>query len=70
VILQLSIVDKSKLRYWLKEYTEYENEVQLHFYIQRKELCAILVLGKLSAIFFVDFKNCIIFAFGKYIKQQ
>jgi len=42
---QLSIVDKSKLRYWLKEYTEHENEVQLHFYIQSKELCAVLVLN-------------------------
>ena len=42
---QLSIVDRSKLRYWLKEYTEYENEAQLHFYIQSKELCAVLVLN-------------------------
>ena len=44
LVKQLSIVDKSKLRYWLKDYTEYENEVQLHFYIQSKELCAVLVL--------------------------
>ena len=42
---QLSIVDKSQLRYWLKDYTEFENEVQLHFYIQSKELCAVLVLN-------------------------
>ena len=42
---QLSIVDKSKLRYWLKDYTEYENEVQLHFYVQSEELCAVLVLN-------------------------
>ena len=41
---QLETVDKSNLRYWLKEYTEYENEVQLHFNIQSKELCAVLVL--------------------------
>ena len=45
LIKQLSVVDKSELRYWLKEYTEYENEVQLHFYIQSKELCAVLVLN-------------------------
>jgi hypothetical protein len=44
LIHQLSIVDKSKLRYWFKEYAEYENNVQLHFYIQSKELCAVLVL--------------------------
>ena len=44
LIKQLSIVNKSKLTYWFKEYIEYENEEQLHFYIQSKELCAILVL--------------------------
>lgn len=67
---QLSIVDKSKLRYWLKNYTENENEVQLHFYIQSKELCAVLVLdveqwGKLKQLktkkgkgrFNAEFKN-------------
>ena len=41
---QLSMVDKSELRYWLKEYIEKENEVQLYFNIQSKELCAVLVL--------------------------
>ena len=41
---QLSIVDKSKLTYWFKDYTEYENEELLHFHIQSKELCAVLVL--------------------------
>jgi hypothetical protein len=45
LIKQLSIIDKSKLRYWLKDYTENENEVQLHFYIQSNELCAVLVLN-------------------------
>lgn len=55
LIKQLSIIDKSKLRYWLKDYTEYENEVQFHFYIQSKELCAVLVLdieqwGKLEPL--------------------
>ncbi len=45
LIRQLSIVDKSKLTYWLKDYTEYDNEVQFHFYIQSKELCAVLVLN-------------------------
>jgi len=45
LIKQLSIVKKSKLTYWFKEYIEYENEEQLHFYIQSKELCAILVLN-------------------------
>jgi len=44
LIQQLSIVNKSELTYWFKEYTEYENEEQLHFYIQGKELCAVLVL--------------------------
>jgi hypothetical protein len=44
LIKQLSIVDNSKLKYWFKEYTEYENEELLHFYIQSKELCAVLVL--------------------------
>jgi hypothetical protein len=55
LIKQLSIIDKSKLRYWLKDYTEYENEVKFHFYIQSKELCAVLVLdieqwGKLEQL--------------------
>jgi len=45
LIKQLSIVDQSKLTYWLKDYIENENEVQLHFYIQSKELCAVLVLN-------------------------
>ena len=44
LIKQLSMVDKAELRYWLKEYNEIGNEVQLHFYIQSKELCAVLVL--------------------------
>jgi hypothetical protein len=55
LINQLSIVDNSKLRYWLKNYVENDDEVQLHFYIQSKELCAVLVLnveqwGKLERI--------------------
>ena len=51
LIRQLSIVDKSNLTYWFKGYTEYENEEQLHFYIQSKKkgsgakLCAVLVLN-------------------------
>ena len=45
LIKQLETVDKSNLRYWLKKYTESENEVQLHFYVQSKELCAVLVLN-------------------------
>jgi len=45
LIKQLSIIDKSKLTYWFKEYTEYDNEELLHFHIQSKELCAILVLN-------------------------
>ena len=44
LIKQLSIVDKSKLTYWFKEYTGNENKEQLHFHIQSKELCAVLVL--------------------------
>jgi len=55
LIKQLSIIDKSKLRYWLKDYTESENEVQFHFWIQSKELCAVIVLdieqwGKLEQL--------------------
>ena len=45
LIKQLSIIDKSKLTYWFKDYTEYENEELLHFHIQSKELCAVLVLN-------------------------
>ena len=44
LIKQLSIVDKSKLTYWFKEFTELENEKHLHFLIKSKDLCAILVL--------------------------
>ena len=45
LIKQLSLVDKSKLTYWFKEYTEHENEELLHFYVQNKQLCAVLVLN-------------------------
>jgi hypothetical protein len=44
LIKQLSIVDKSKLKYRFKEYTENENKEQIHLHIQSKELCAVLVL--------------------------
>ena len=45
LIKQLSIIDKSKLTYWFKEYIENEKEEQLLFYVKSDELCAILVLN-------------------------
>lgn len=45
LIKQLETVDKSKLRYWLKEYMESNGRELLLFYIQGDGLCAQIVLN-------------------------
>jgi hypothetical protein len=44
LVRQLSIVDQSKLRYWLKEFNELDGVGRLLFYVQGDGLCAIIEL--------------------------
>jgi hypothetical protein len=44
LVKQLSIIDKTKLRYWFSEYVESNGKEYLYFQIQGDNLCAKIVL--------------------------
>ncbi|MHB0755370.1 hypothetical protein [Polaribacter sp. M15] len=44
LVNQLNRIDRSKLRYWLQKYDEYDGKESLYFNIQGDGLCAILHL--------------------------
>ncbi len=45
LVRQLSLVDNSKLKYWIQEYAEIEGENFIYFYIQGDGLCAIIEIN-------------------------
>ncbi len=45
LVTQLKILDKSKLRYWVKEYAEKGEEEFIYFYIQGDGLCAVIEIN-------------------------